>query len=106
MTWYDGIVDIRSFPVPPSASEYESLIVDDTMAELTAATYGDAIRAMITVEDHPMRFRIDGGDPAADEGHLVDDGDVIPLASAADIANFRAIRTTGDSATIRVTYYE
>ncbi len=44
--------------------------------------------------------------PASDEGKLVDDGDTIILASADDIANFRAIRTTTEDAVLRVTYYE
>ena len=89
-----------------SGSEFESVTVDDTAGGLTAATYGDATSAFITVEDHPMRYRVDGDDATDAIGHLVDDGDSIILSSAADIANFSAIRTTADSATIRVTYYE
>ncbi len=89
-----------------SAAAFESLSVDDSVTELTAGTYGTATAAMISVEDHSMRYRVDGGDPTDAIGHLVDDGDTIILATASDIANFKAIRTTGDDAEIEVTYYE
>ena len=101
----DGSVGVTALPTF-SATAYESITVDNTAGGLTAVTYGDAVQALITVESHPMRYRLDGTDPTDTEGHLVDDGDTIVLTSAADIAGFSAIRTTGDSATIRVTYYE
>lgn len=109
----DSDVDVGNFPdiqtvnLPSlSASAYESITVSDAVVELTAATYGDAVMAFITVEDESMRARWDGTDPTAAEGHLAGDGDTIPLMSAADIANFRAIRADADDATIRVTYSE
>ena len=115
MAWYTDMVEslktlvsgieVKELPIV-SAEGHESLTVDNSITSLTPATYGDATSAFITVEDHPMRYRVDGDDATDAIGHLVDDGDSIILSSAADIANFSAIRTTADSATIRVTYYE
>ena len=86
--------------------EYESLTVDDTAIELTAATYGTLEKALITVENAPIRFRIDGENPTSEEGHILNSGDTLKLDTNDDIASFKAIRTTNTDADIRVTYSE
>ena len=87
---------------------YESVTVDATVGgvALTSGTYGDATRAEMTLEVAQIRVRKDGTGPTASEGHIVEEGDTILLESAADIANFKAIRTGGTSGVLKVTYSE
>lgn len=85
------------------SNAYEAVTVDATARSVTAASIG--IMATVTVETAPLRFRVDGTDPTATEGHLVVEGTAFTLCGATTITRFRAIRTTGTSATIRVTHY-
>jgi len=88
--------------------DYESLTIGATAVALTSATYAPtgAIavkRAIITVETASIRFRIDGTNPTATEGHRAKEDDIIILDNKDDIVNFRAISVTND-ATIRASY--
>jgi hypothetical protein len=85
---------------------FEQVTVDDTAAGigLTAETYGSATNALITVDTADIRYRLDGEAPTATSGHLVKSGETLTLQSAADIANFKAIRTTTTSAVLSVSY--
>lgn len=89
-----------------AASAYESKTITDTSAGLTSGTYGTATMAEITLESGQIRIRKDGTDPTAGEGHLIEIGDIIILENAADIANFKAIRTGAVSGVLKVTYSE
>jgi hypothetical protein len=52
--------------------------------------------ATITVENGPVRCRVDGQDPGTlDGGHLLYDGDMVLLDSADDIKNFKVIAVDG-----------
>lgn len=86
---------------------YESKTVDATSGgvALTSGTYDDATRAEMTLETAQIRFRMDGTNPSATEGHLVEVGDPIVLNSAAQIAAFKAIRTGGTSGVLKATYF-
>ena len=88
------------------ANEFEQLTIDATVAgiPLAPAKYTINTKAFITVETAPIRFRIDGVAPTATVGHLLNIGDSAELDSASNIANFKAIRTTGVSAVINCTY--
>jgi hypothetical protein len=92
--------------VTEEASAYESVTVADSAVGLTAGTYGDATKAEMTLETAQIRVRKDGTNPTSSEGHLVEVGDTIDLNSAADIANFKAIRTGATSGVLKVTYSE
>lgn len=87
-------------------SAYETKTVADSAVSLTSGTYGDATKAEMTLESGQIRVRKDGTAPASDEGHLVEVGDTIILESAADIANFKAIRTGAVSGVLKVSYSE
>jgi len=97
-------------PLPVSqatqAIAYESITVAGTAKGFTAGTFGTATHAFITCEDAQLRFRIDGENPTASEGHLLNPGDTLKLDSPADIARFRAIRTSAISAVLKVTFSE
>ena len=84
---------------------YESITVANSAIGLTSGTYSDATRAEMTLETAQIRFRMDGTNPTSSEGHLVEVGDTITLDSAAQIADFLAIRTDSTSGVLKVTYF-
>ena len=84
---------------------YESITVANSAIGLTSGTYSDATRAEMTLETAQIRFRMDGTNPTSSEGHLVEVGDTITLDSAAQIADFLAIRTGSTSGVLKVTYF-
>ena len=92
-----------------SAYDYEVITVNTVVKSLDAAkiapSNGAPARAvLITVEDASLRFRLDGSNPTATNGHRLQAGDVLVLVGVNNLRNFRAIRDTGTSATIRVSY--
>ena len=89
------------------STAYESLTVVDSATALTNTVYtADHRYAFISVEEAPIRIRLDGVDPTATEGILMSPGDTLTLDSHEDIETFRAIRTTSTSGIIRVSYSE
>lgn len=88
--------------------DYESVTATDSATALTATKYypvsGEAVRAFITAETAQCRYRYDGSDPTASEGHLLNSGDTLTLVGLGAISKFRAIRTGGTSAVLKVTY--
>ena len=87
---------------------YESLTVANVALALTLSKYaqpgGYAIKAFITLEDAQVRWRIDGTNPTATEGHLLDAGQNLSLESAEAVRQFKAIRTGDVSGVIKVSY--
>ena len=86
---------------------YEALNVGDTAAGITSAlilpTSGHKqTKAWITVEGSPIRFRVDGTDPTATEGHLVDTGEAFEINGFLNLQRFRAIRITTYACSLRV----
>jgi hypothetical protein len=87
-----------------TAGSKEMLTVSNTVKTLTAATYGTHKKALLQVQDAPLRYWQTGDDPAADAGILAQIGDIICLDSADDIAHFKAIRTTTTDAKLACQY--
>jgi hypothetical protein len=91
--------------------DYEGVWVSYSAKSLNENKYdkfgaGTGKYATITVENGPIRIRVDGTLPTQSEGHLVYDGDMIYLDSNKDLKGFRAIATTNDNpGYLRVTYY-
>lgn len=81
--------------------DYESITVSNTAIGVTAAKIPNHNYAFVTVETDQIRFRVDGTDPTASEGHLFEAGDTFELMGGRAIINFKAIRVTTD-ATLRV----
>ena len=84
---------------------HESVTVAGTAIGITA-TPQDGVApfaAVITVEGAQISFTVDGTTPTPTVGHQADPGDVIELVGRAEVSNFRAIRTGGVSATLKVT---
>lgn len=91
--------------------DYESLSSTDTAVGLNSDKVADLIAeypivgAIITVEGNSIRYRLDGTDPTASEGHLADVGDVIELYSRGNLQNFKFISTdAATTAVIKVSY--
>lgn len=85
---------------------HESITVDNTSGgkSLTAATYGQARIAFISVEDAQIRFTVDGTAPTTTVGHIANSTDKFYLLSGNEITRFRAIRTGSTSGVVKVSY--
>ena len=83
---------------------YEAVTVAGTAIGITASTMiaNSENFAVCTLETAAIRFTTDGTTPTTAIGHLASPGDVIELDTAAEVNAFRAIRTTGTSASLRV----
>ena len=84
---------------------HESVTVAGTAIGITL-TASDGIlpaAALITVEDAPIRYCVDGTTPTTTVGHLAQAGAVFELINRGEVTNFRAIRQGGASGTIKVT---
>jgi hypothetical protein len=99
-----------------TAFDYENITVSSSVVGLSAAKIQPAsgkaaLAAYISIDSAYIRWRSDGGDPAAgSSGHVAYDGSVAPymsiwLTGTENLKNFRAIRDTGTDAMLRVTYY-
>lgn len=104
-------------PSYATAFARENKTVSTTAVALTEATYAAtaelantrvaAKEALVTVEDAPIRFTLDGTTPvdATNVGHVVSTGGSFTLYGLANIRNFRAVRSGAADAVINVTYF-
>jgi hypothetical protein len=84
---------------------YEKLsVATDAVSALNTDYTATAIGCFITIETNNIRYRIDGGNPDADDGHLVYAAQNMWFENSAAVRNFRAI-ASGGAATLIVTYY-
>ena len=88
----------------PDFDSNESITVSTSSVALTAATFGDAQHAFITVETAAIRFWLDGTAPTATVGHVLDIADKLELNSNTQLEDVRFIRRDGTDATLRVSY--
>ena len=89
--------------------DYEAISVTDSAVGFTASKLSPSGAAppqhvFFTVETASCRFRIDGTAPTSTEGHPLLVGDRVNIVGLQSLHNFRAIRDTVTSATLRVTY--
>jgi hypothetical protein len=94
-----------------SAFAFETITVATAAIGTTAATRtpttggAGAARAVLgPLELGQVRYRYDGTDPSSTVGHLLEIGQTLVLEGAANIAQFKAIRTGGTSGSLPVTY--
>jgi len=87
-----------------SFDDFESIVVTGTTAiGLTETKIAGRQAAIVTVETEAIRCRLDGVDPTAVEGHLLQPGDVLELTSSRDLLHVRFI-STGVDAKLHVSY--
>lgn len=92
------------------ASAYESVTVAAAAVGGTSATYTLAdtrkpFGVLVTVETGDIRYRVDGGDPTATEGHLAAVGQAFTVEGYENVTLLKMIRTSATSATVRLTYF-
>lgn len=99
------------------AYAYEDLVADSTAGgkgftaskleptPSTSETGKQARSVLITVETAACRYTYDGTPPTTTLGHLAAIGDTIVIHGLMNLKRFRAIRTTGTSADLRVTFH-
>ncbi len=111
MGWFGGITLETYNRIP---GDYEVLTVGATVVGLgrskirpTTGPYARmmARAAMISLEDGDIRFRLDGGQPTAGDGHSLVSGDNLVLSGYQALSKFLAIRTGDNDSTLRVTYF-
>jgi hypothetical protein len=91
------------------AYAFESVTVADAAIGCTSATYSVSgqrgpVAALISVETAELRFRVDGSNPTAAVGHVLQPGESVVLTGP-NIQSLKMIRTGSTSATVRVTYF-
>ena len=89
----------------PETRNYESIIVADSAIGFDAAKLAEGSkRVFCTLETAQIRFRTDGVDPTSSEGHLLEVGDVLPLAGKGTLSRFRVIRVGVTSGLLKVSH--
>lgn len=76
---------------------YEKLTVSSTALALSASVYDRARSVLIRIESNAVRYRLDGEDPTATDGILMNIGDVLVLSDPLLLHNFRVIRVSEDA---------
>ena len=85
---------------------YEKVTLStDAVSRLNQTYREDSKGIFVTVETNSIRFRIDGGDPDANDGHVVIAGGNVYLIDSKSVRNLRMI-AVGGTATVIVTYYK
>jgi hypothetical protein len=89
------------------AGGYEAVEIAGSSTALTAATYGRARSALCRLETAPIRYTINGSTtPTSSVGIIVYPLEWVILESANDIRNFRGIRTTDTSGSLKCFYID
>ena len=93
------------------AVAFESVTVAGTAigptATILVTTNGKPIVEMLgRLETGQVRFTLDGTTPTSSVGTLLEVGDMITVKGGANIAQFKAIRTTGTSGALKLTYFQ
>ena len=86
------------------ADSYEAITVSNVAIGFTAGNITGKKGVYLSVEADEVRYRYDGTDPTATEGHLLYVGDRLQLMHPTVLSKFRMIRVTTD-ATVRCTYF-
>jgi len=88
----------------PRFTAHEAVTVAGTAIGFTAATMAGSEFAVVTVETAAVRYSLDSTAPTTTTGHSLEVGDVLQLDNREQLANFKAIRRDGVSATLHCTY--
>jgi hypothetical protein len=111
MAWFGGFTLETYNRIP---GEYEVLTVVDAVVALSSAKIKpqsglyarlSARAALLTLEGGDVRFRLDGGQPSASDGHYFSSGDALVISGTQSLQKFVAIKTGDAGGTLRVTYF-
>jgi len=81
---------------------HEKLAVTAAVVSLTVPS--DVNFAQVTVETGPIRYRIDGTDPATAVGVLISAGDSFAIYGLDTLNNIKMVEATGTDSVINVSY--
>lgn len=84
---------------------HESIVVSSTAVGFTLTNRGGAQAAYVTTQSQELRYTVDGTTPTSTDGHAAAATSTFWVFGREAIRDFRAIRTGGSDATIKVTYY-
>jgi len=87
-----------------NAFNFEQLKASDRAQKLSSTKYGSAERAFITLELSEIRYRYDGGEPTATEGHLLHEGGFLVLNGIQQIESFKFIKSNETEAILSISY--
>jgi hypothetical protein len=98
---------VSSSVVTLTASEYDNTSAGVAQPGREAPHAGGfkASAAVIECQDDDVYFTLDGSTPSSTNGRRLTASSSLPLAGYQKIANFKAIRVTGD-ATLNVEYFK
>jgi len=111
MAWFGGFTLETYNRIP---GDYEVVTVGAVVAKLSLSKIQpltgpyarmSARAAMVSSENGDLRFRIDGGQPSASNGHYLVSGDTLVLSGTQALQQFQAIRVGDISGTLQVTYF-
>ncbi len=111
MAWFGGFTLETYNRIP---GDYEVVAVGTAAVSLSlskikpscgAYARMSARAAMISSENGDLRFRIDGGQPSASEGHFLVNGDTLVLSGTQALQQFLASKAGEADCTLRVTYF-
>jgi hypothetical protein len=111
MAWFGGFTLETYNRIP---GEYEVVTVGATVVGLTptkitpvTGPYArmSARAALVSAENGDLRFRIDGGQPSASNGHYLVSGDTLVLTGTQALQQLQSIRAGDTDGTLRVTYF-
>ena len=93
----------------PKIIAHEEITVDAQVKTLSQSIYnpedGQALsRALIHAEGGDMRYFVDGQDPSAASGILLEEGDIVELPTINYIRNFKVVAVNSPSGKLIVTY--
>lgn len=88
---------------------HEEIVVEDVVKALTSAVYNpvggqSASFAMVCAEGGAMRYFVNGQNPSASSGVLLEEGDIVELPSIYHIKDFKVIKAGDDAGKLVVTY--
>ena len=90
--------------MPLDTFAFEALAVSTASVPFTAATRLNAKLATVSVEGAAVRYRMDGTDPTASVGTVLEPGDELIVWGGRDIQSIEFIRRDGTDATLNVHY--
>ena len=95
----------RTITVGYAAKAYESITVSSAAIGITASLITKPVFGVfLTLEIADIRWRTDGGNPTADEGHRLYAGQSLMLANENAVTNLRMFAVAAD-ATVKVSVY-
>lgn len=96
---------VGTFPVGLKPKGLQNLTVDATTGGVGLTVPAGAVRAVLTVEAQPLRWSDNGTAPTSSVGVLELAGSRFELYGKASLLAFKAIRSTGSSSALGISYY-